>query len=317
MGDIKIRVGVSECLLGHSVRYDGGHKHNSYITDTLGQFFDFVYVCPEMECGLPVPREALNLRGDPAGPRMITVKSNIDHTDDMNRFCKAKIEELKKEDLCGFIFKSKSPSCGLYRIKIYQDSKSQFRSGRGLFAEVFVKSFPLLPVEDEGRLNDARRRENFIEKVFCYQRWKDFMNANPDYKKLIDFHACQKLQMMAHSTKHLVRMGKLVAAGKTISPDRLFIDYEVNLMEALSLKATVKKNVNVLHHIIGYFKKLISTDEKNEILEIIKRYALHQIPLIVPLTLINHYIRKYRVDYLSRQTYLQPHPAELMLRNHV
>ncbi|MDY6825982.1 MAG: DUF523 and DUF1722 domain-containing protein [Bacillota bacterium] len=210
----KIRVGVSKCLLGHSVRYDGGHKLNPYITGILGQFFDFVYVCPEMECGLPMPREALDLKGDPAAPRMITVKNNIDHTDVMIRFCKARIDELKKDDLCGFIFKSKSPSCGLYRIKVYQNSMNRFKSGRGLFAESFVKSFPLLPVEDEGRLNDARLRENFIEKVFCCRRWKDFMNANPDYKKLIDFHARHKLQLMAHSMKHLARMGKLVAAGK-------------------------------------------------------------------------------------------------------
>ncbi|HED24815.1 MAG TPA: DUF1722 domain-containing protein [Firmicutes bacterium] len=313
----KIRVGISECLLGHSVRYDGGHKLNPYITGILGQFFDFVYVCPEVECGLPVPREALNLNGDPSAPRMITARSNIDHTEKMIRFCSTRIEDLKKENLCGFIFKSKSPSCGLYRIKVYQNSKSRFKSGRGLFAAALVQSFPLLPVEDEGRLNDPGLRENFIEKVFCCRRWKDFMSTNPDYKKLIDFHARHKLQLMSHSTKQLARLGKLVAAGKTMPADCLLSDYEINFVEALSQKATVKKNVNVLHHIIGYFKKLISADEKEELLEIINHYALHQVPLIVPLTLINHYIRKYEVDYLGHQTYLQPHPAELMLRNHV
>jgi uncharacterized protein YbgA (DUF1722 family)/uncharacterized protein YbbK (DUF523 family) len=312
-----IRVGVSSCLLGNRVRYDGGHKHDRYITDILGRYFEFRPVCPELECGLPVPREAMHLSGNPEAPRLVTVRSGIDHTSKMLNFCRQRVEEMAGEDLCGFIFKKNSPSSGLHRVKIYGESGYAAKNGRGLFAAAVVERFPMLPVEEEGRLHDAPLRENFIEKVFCFRRWKDFMAAEPDYKKLIDFHSRHKLQLMAHSLKHLSAMGKMTAAGKTVPGAILLEQYQVNLMEALSFKATVKKNVNVLHHIMGYFKKLITGEEKAELLEIISDYSRLIVPLVVPLTLINHYVRKYDLSYLQNQTYLEPHPAELMLRNHV
>jgi len=313
----KIKIGVSSCLLGNPVRYDGGHKHNRYITDILGQHFAFTPVCPEVECGLPVPRETMRLVGNSDRLRLITSKTGIDHTDKMHSFCETKVEELRIKGLCGFLFKKDSPSSGLYRVKVYGNKGQAQKNGRGLFAAAFVKAFPLLPVEEEGRLLDAPIRENFIEKVFCYHRWIVFTATAPDYKKLIDFHTRHKLQLMAHSPKHLSLMGKLVANGKAIEPGKLFDSYLTHLMEALSLKATVKKNVNVLFHIIGYFKKLNSSDEQAELIELIESYAGHLAPLIVPLTLISHYVRKYDLLYLAGQTYLEPHPAELMLRNHV
>ncbi|MBW6463512.1 MAG: DUF523 and DUF1722 domain-containing protein [Firmicutes bacterium] len=315
--DKKIRVGVSSCLLGNQVRYDGGHKHDRYITDILGVYFDFVPVCPEVECGLAVPRETMRLVGNAENPRLVTSKTGIDHTSRMTDFCLRKVIELEKENLSAFIFKKDSPSSGLHRVKVYNNSGMAGKTGRGLFAAAVVKANPLLPVEEEGRLNDAPLRENFIEKVFCYQRWKDFLTQKPDYKKLISFHARHKLQLMAHSTKHLSVMGKLVAAGKNTEPAELFSSYQENLVEALGLKATVKKNVNVLQHIMGYFKKQLTSDEKTELLSLIDKYSRLYLPLVVPLTLINHYIRKYEVEYLQNQTYLEPHPAELMLRNHV
>ncbi len=313
----KIRVGISSCLLGNQVRYDGGHKHNRYITDVLAKYFHFVAVCPEVECGLPIPREAMHLIGDPDSPRLVTVKSGIDHTKKMLDFCNWKTSHLETEDLCAFIFKKNSPSSGLYRVKVYGGSGRTPRKGRGLFAASVVEKFPLLPVEEEGRLEDPSLRENFIERVFCYRRWKTFLNNTPDYKNLVDFHAAHKLQLMAHSPKHLSRLGRLVAAGKNMPREELLEQYQAGLMGAMSLKATVKKNVNVLQHILGHFKKKISKDEKAEMLEVINRYARSTVPLVVPLTLVNHYVRKYEPAYLQNQTYLQPHPAELMLRNHM
>jgi uncharacterized protein YbgA (DUF1722 family)/uncharacterized protein YbbK (DUF523 family) len=313
----KLRIGVSSCLLGNPVRYDGGHKHDRFITDILGSYFEFVPVCPEVECGLPIPRETMRLVGDPGKPRLKTSRTGLDHTEQMLSFCTRKVAELEKEDLRAFIFKKDSPSSGLHRVKVYGESGFASKTGRGLFAAAFTEAYPLIPVEEEGRMHDAPIRENFIEKIFCYQRWKNFINNDPNYKKLITFHARHKLQLMAHSTKHLSKMGKLVAAGKTVPPDLLFETYQADLMEALGLKATVKKNVNVLQHIMGYFKKLLSADEKAELLEIIDSYAGGYTPLVVPLTLLSHYIRKYNVGYLQNQTYLEPHPSELMLRNHV
>ena len=313
----KIKVGVSSCLLGNKVRYDGGHKHDRYITDILGRYFDFLPVCPEVECGLSIPRETMHLAGEIENPRLVTTKTGIDHTSRMIDFCKRRVKELEKENLCAFIFKKDSPSSGLYRVKVFGKAGQSQKKGRGMFAAALVDNFPLLPVEEEGRLHDAPLRENFIEKVFCYKRWQDFLNSAPDYKKLIDFHARHKLQLMAHSPKHLSQMGKLVAAGKKVPKQELLDNYQASLLEAMDLKATVKKNVNVLYHIMGYFKKLISADEKAEMIRLIENYHGQTVPLVVPLTLVNHFIRKYDIGYLENQHYLEPHPAELMLRNHV
>lgn len=313
----KIKIGVSSCLLGNPVRYDGGHKHDRYITDVLGQYFSFIPVCPEVECGLPVPRETMHLAGAPEEPRLVTTRTSIDLTDQMQSFCSKKVRELEKSDIRGFIFKKDSPSSGLYRVKIYGEAGQAQKKGRGLFAAAVANKFPLLPLEEEGRLQDAWLRENFIEKIFCFHRFKEFAAADPDYKKLIVFHARHKLQLMAHSPKLLSAMGKMVAAGKEIETKELLGNYLKLLMEALSARATVKKNINVLFHIIGYFKKLNNRDEQAELIELIEQYARHIVPLVVPLTLISHYVRKYKIPYLAGQTYLEPHPAELMLRNHV
>jgi len=314
----KIKIGVSSCLLGNLVRYDGGHKRNRYITDTLSKYFRFVPVCPEVECGLPVPREAMRLVGNSENPRLVTVRSHQDHTEKMQEFCAGKVDQLKKEELCGFIFKKDSPSSGLYRVKVYSPSgQNSIRNGRGLFASAVAENFPLLPLEEEGRLNDFPLRENFIERVFSYRRWKDFLEDSPDYKKLIDFHTGQKLLIMAHSPRHYSFLGKLVAHGKKQPREQLLTTYEKSYMEALSSFSTVKKNVNVLLHIMGHFKSYITPDEKKELREVIWEYRNFLAPLTVPLTLINHYVRKYNISYLKKQSYLSPHPSELMLRNHV
>jgi len=312
-----IKVGVSSCLLGEKVRYDGGHKHERYITDTLGRYFTFVPVCPEVEAGMPTPREAMRLEGDPAAPRLRTRICRIDKTGQMLAFCRSKVVELEQSELCGFIFKKDSPSSGLFRVKVYDETGMPKKSGSGLFAAAVAKHFPLLPLEEEGRLYDAALRENFIERVFCYRRWKDFLGNSPDIGGLVAFHTGQKLMMMAHSPGHYRQMGVLVAHGKETSREELFRRYEELFMTGLALHTTVKKNTNVLQHIMGYFKKELSPGEKAELLEVIGSYHDQLVPLIVPMTLLRHYVNKYGQQYLKGQTYLSPHPAELMLRNHV
>lgn len=314
----EIRVGVSSCLLGNEVRYDGGHKWDRYITDTLGHFFVFVPVCPEVECGLEVPREAMRLVAADDGPRLVTARTEMDHTQRMKSYCDRRVQELEGEDLCGFIFKKDSPSSGLHRVKLYHPSgQSADRNGRGLFAAAVADHFPHLPLEEEGRLHDPLIRENFIERVFSYRRWKDFLVEGPDHRGLIQFHTREKLLIMAHSPRHYTALGRLVAQGKDLSRDELLQGYEEQYLEALTFFATVKKNANVLYHIMGHFKTHLTGDEKQELLGVIGDYARHQVPLTVPLTLINHYVRKYDTEYLQNQVYLSPHPSELMLRNHV
>lgn len=313
----KIKMGISRCLLGENVRYDGGHQHDRYLTDTLGNYFEYIPVCPEVEYGLPIPREALRLVGKPEDARLMTIKTGIDHTDGMLEWAYGKLKELEKEDLCGFVFKSKSPSSGMQAVKVYGPSGMPVHKGVGVFAGAFMKRFPILPVEEDGRLHDPVLRENFIERIFVYKRWQDLLKKGKTIKNLIDFHTDHKLLVMSHSPKHYSTLGKLVANAKSFKEEDLYREYIKSLMEGIRFIATVKKQTNVLHHIMGYFKKQLSADEKKELLEIIDNYHRQLVPLIVPITLLTHYVRKYGDTYLERQHYLHPHPVELILRNHV
>jgi uncharacterized protein YbgA (DUF1722 family)/uncharacterized protein YbbK (DUF523 family) len=314
-GSRKIRIGVSSCLLGKKVRYDGGHKHDRYITDTLGNYFEFLPVCPEVECGLPIPREAMRLIGDPLSPRLVTNRTGVDYTDQMNAWARQRADQLAGEDLCGFIFKSKSPSSGMERVKVYDANNMPHTVGIGLFARIFKNRFPFLPVEEEGRLHDVTLRENFIESVFVARRWRDIV-ATWSVDKLVTFHTRHKLLLRSHSEKHYRDLGRIVAEAGKLGADNLLTGYQENLTAAMKLLPTVKKHVNVLMHMMGYFKKVLSSDEKRELLEVIERFSNHYVPLIVPITLINHYVRKYQEPYLQHQYYLNPHPTELKLRNH-
>jgi uncharacterized protein YbgA (DUF1722 family)/uncharacterized protein YbbK (DUF523 family) len=315
----KIRLGISACLLGQEVRFDGGHQLDHFITDTLGRYVEFVPVCPEVECGLGVPREAMRLVGDPEAPRLMTVRTRIDHTERMVKWAKKRVQELEQEDLCGFIFKSKSPSSGMERVRVYNESAqgSPLIKGVGMFARIFMEHFSLLPVEDEGRLHDPVLRENFIERIFVFQRWRELLAAKTGLGGLVAFHTRHKLLILAHSTEHYRELGKLVAGVKELPTPTRYERYQSRLTEALRLKATPKKNSNVLHHLMGYFKKALTGEEKQELLEIIDNYRQGYVPLVVPVTLINHYVRKYHQPYLAEQFYLHPHPVELQLRNHV
>jgi uncharacterized protein YbgA (DUF1722 family)/uncharacterized protein YbbK (DUF523 family) len=312
-----IKIGISSCLLGNPVRYDGGHKLDRFLVHTLGQYVEYVPVCPEVEVGLPVPREALRLVGDPSAPKLVTIHGKVDHTERMVTWAGKRVRALEAEGLCGFIFKSNSPSSGMERVKVYNDKGMPKKKGTGLFARVFMDHFPLIPVEDEGRLHDPKLRENFIEMIFTLKRWRETIGQGRRLGNLVAFHTGHKLQVLAHSPEHYRKMGKLVAEGKSVQAGALFSQYEALLVEALRRKATTSKNINVIEHILGYFKRQLTSDEKQEMIEIIRQYRRGHVPLVVPITLINHYVRKYGEPYLSRQVYLNPHPMELQLRNHV
>jgi uncharacterized protein YbgA (DUF1722 family)/uncharacterized protein YbbK (DUF523 family) len=312
----RIKLGISACLLGEKVRYDGGHKLDRFLTDTLGRFVEYVPVCPEVECGFGVPREAFRLVGDPKAPRLVTRRSNIDYTEQMVQWARQRVRQLDEESLCGFIFKSNSPSSAMERVKVYSEKGMPVKKGIGIFARIFMEHFPLIPVEDEGRLHDPKLRENFIERVFTMKRWRETLSAKWSIGNLVDFHTRHKLLILSHSPMHHRMLGKLTADGKKLPVRELYQKYETLLMAALALKTTVRKNTNVLHHMMGYFKKLICPDEKQELLEIIYQYRKGDLPLIVPVTLMNHYVRKYQQPYLKEQIYLNPHPIALQLRNH-
>lgn len=316
--DEKIKIGISTCLLGQNVRYDGGHKLDRFLRDTLGAYVEWVPVCPEAECGLSIPREAMRLVGDIDAPRLVTIRTKTDHTERMQKWMRSKLPELEREGLCGFVFKGGSPSSGMERVKVYPTHEAApVKKGVGIFARAFMERFTDLPVEDDGRLHDPVLRENFVERIFVFKRWQDFLKDDASAKGLVRFHSEHKLLIMAHSPAALRELGALVAHQKEKKKTELFTTYLNVLMRALSLRATVKKNSNVLSHIMGYFKTVLSADEKQEILERIDSYQSGYSPLVVPLVLLQHYVRKYDEPYLAAQQYLHPHPTELMLRNHV
>jgi uncharacterized protein YbgA (DUF1722 family) len=259
----------------------------------------------------------MRLEGNPDAPRLVTRGTRIDKTEMMLSWAKKRIAQLASEDLCGFIFKSDSPSSGMERVKVYDEKGMPAKTGVGIFARMFMDAFPLLPVEEEGRLHDPGLRENFIERIFALRRWREVRGAGSPRGALVDFHTRHKLLLLSHSTKLYQAMGKLVAEQKRHSLQDLWSRYETLLMDALKLKTSPKKHVNVLMHMMGYFREKLSADEKKELLELFERYAQGFVPLIVPLTLIGHYVRKYDEPYLKEQAYLNPHPLELQLRNHV
>jgi len=309
----KIRLGVSACLLGQKVRYDGGHKWDRYLTGTLGRYLQLVPVCPEVELGLGVPREATRLEGDPASPRLVTVETRVDRTEAMRGWAQGRVKGLERQDLCGFIFKSRSPSCGLAGLPVY-GPKGRKR-GVGLFAQAFVEHFPGLPVMDEVRLHDPDLRENFIQRLFVCARWRELLKR-PSLGRLTAFHTRHRLQLMSHSPRHLRLLEKLLAPGKAVPLPELCRQYQELLFAALKLKATPGKDTKVLYHLLAQLKKSLSADEKQELVESIENYRQGAFPLLVPVSLINHYVRQYGQVYLKEQFYLHPHPLELMLRHH-
>jgi len=316
-GSHGIRIGISSCLLGQEVRWDGGHKRDRFITDTLGDYFEWVPVCPELEVGMGVPRETVRLTGDTEAPRMAGVKSGKDWTAAMRDYSRERVRGLEKMDLSGYLLKSDSPSCGMERVRVYPGKGMAVRKGVGIFARILMEHFPLLPVEEEGRLCDPGLRENFIERVFAFRRWRDLEASGCRRGDLVAFHTAHKFLILSHSPRHYQVLGRLVAAAKSHTPQRLAALYGGALMEALRVPATVKKHCNVLQHLAGYLKDGMDAAEKRELGEVLEDYRRGLVPLLVPLTLLRHHVRRHEAAYVRDQIYLNPHPKELMLRNHV
>jgi len=312
-----IRVGVSSCLLGQEVRYDSGHKKDRYLTDILDDYVEWVSVCPEVESGMSTPRPAMRLVEDGQNVRMAEIKSNIDHTTQMTKFSQLRVRKLRDQNLCGYILKKNSPSCGMTRVKIWKDKGMPRRDGRGLYASALMDAYPNLPVEEEGRLHDAALRENFIERVFAYRRLQDLFRPRWTVGQVMKFHTAHKLQLMAHSPAAYRTLGQLVAVTKEVPRAIFRNDYEDGFMTALAQLASRGRNTNALQHAAGYVKTKIDSASRNELADLIHDYRNGLVPLVVPLSLLRHHIRVHEIDYLAGQSYLQPHPKELMLRNHV
>jgi uncharacterized protein YbgA (DUF1722 family)/uncharacterized protein YbbK (DUF523 family) len=313
-----IRIGISACLLGEEVRFDGGHKRDRFLTDVLGPHVTWVAVCPEVEMGLGTPRETLRLVQDDGRLRMLTTRTAIDHTAGMTSWAARRLDALAGEDLSGYVLKKDSPSCGMERVKVYDErGGAPQRSGRGIFAEALLARFPLLPVEEEGRLLDARLRENFIERVFAWRRVKDLFAGRWTVGALVAFHTAHKLTLLSHGTTAYQALGRLVARAKEVARGDLRREYEQAFMRALAAPATARRHTNVLMHMAGHLKTRIDAGSRQELADCILQYRAGLLPLIVPITLLRHHVRAHDITYLQGQTYLDPHPRELMLRNHV
>jgi uncharacterized protein YbgA (DUF1722 family)/uncharacterized protein YbbK (DUF523 family) len=313
----RVRVGVSSCLLGRKVRFDGGHKRDAFVVESLAKFVEFVPVCPEVESGLGVPRESMRLVQHDDGIRLITVKTGRDETATVSRWSARKARELADQNLSGFVLKKDSPTCGLNRVRVYGGSGIPQRNGRGLFAEALASRIPNLPIEEEGRLSDPGLRENFIERIFAFDRLQQMFRNRWTVGDLVAFHTAHKLTILAHVPAAYQRLGRLVAGAKGMSRTTLRDQYSQDFMSALSVVSTRGRHVNVLEHMLGYFKKSLDDADRAELRDLIARYGAGTVPLVVPLTLLKHHIRRIGVTYLAGQLYLDPHPGELMLRNHV
>lgn len=303
-----IRVGVSSCLLGNRVRYDGGDRRDDELVEALGGYFKLVPVCPEVESGLPTPREPMRLEGEAEHPRLVTRHTRIDLTDKVLAFSRKRVEALAGEELSGFVFKRNSPNSGLHRVKVYRDGRAT-KNGRGLFAAEVVRRFPLLPVEEAETLADPLLRDHFIERVNAYARLQRFLKGNPGPGRLVEFHTAHKLVLMAHSPALYRELGALVGKGGELPRAELLRRYAELYLKAFSLLATVKKQTNVLMHVMGYFKKRLGRAEKEELAELIRRYHDGEGPLEAPLAALGRCCLRFDDGYLRGQLYLAPFPS--------
>ena len=307
----KIPIGISSCLLGANVRFDGGHRLDSYIVGTLGQYFEFQPFCPEMGIGLGAPRPTLHLVTVDDAVHCVGIKDpDWDVTEPLRNY--AEQQQSLYADLCGYILKKSSPSCGMERVKVYTKGQPH-ANGVGIYAKAMMHLNPLLPVEEEGRLGDPGLRENFIQRVYVLYRWKTLLSEGLTPGSLTNFHARHKLIIMSHEDYR--DLGQLLVGFTKASLTQIAAQYIAQLMETLKKPATRKNHVNVLQHIQGYLKKTLSADDKAELCEVIERYRNGYIPLIVPLTLLKHHFRKTPDPYIEESYYMSPYPQELQLIN--
>ena len=311
----KPKIAISACLLGAEVRFNGGHKESRLCSQALSEHFEFVPLCPEVAIGLGIPRQPVRLVGSPAQPQAVgSVDSTLNVTQPLHDY--GLEMAAAHTDISGYIFMQKSPSCGLERVKVYQDGgRPAELSGRGIYAQAFCAAHPDLPVEEDGRLNDPVLRENFLTRVYAYSAWQALLKTGITRRSLTDFHACYKYQLMAHHPAQYRTLGNMLGRIGKNDPREIASQYFSELMKALKQCATRRTHTNVLQHISGYLKQSISPEDKQEVQQLIGQYLHGIVPLVVPLTLLKHHFRLHPHPYISRQVYLQPHPENLSLRN--
>ncbi len=316
--DSPLHVGVSSCLLGQRTRYDGRHKLDTVVSQTLGRFIQYVPVCPEVECGLPTRRPPMQLVGDRVSPRIVTMSGGIDHTDRLLDWAALRLKEIEEENLDGFIFKSLSPSCGIAQIPVGDSGRvsTGHKAGAGIFAGLFMARFPLIPVEEDRRLADPDLRENFIQRIFIMRRWRQLLAGDRERSDLAEFNRCHEMQLFAHSSNHLRLMRELVNEATVSQIEALYTRYQRLLLGAVRRKATIDGHTQVLLRIVRRLQMALMPDEKQEFQDIVADYANGTLPLIVPITLLRQSAARAGVDYLERQTYLHPDALELRMRNH-
>jgi len=314
--DRPIRLGVSQCLLGDLVRYDGGHARSRFVSDELAPWVEFVPVCPEVGIGMGTPRPAIRIVETDSDLQLIAPSTGENFTSAMLSFSRSTIAKLQTEQLDGFVLKKSSPTCGTDRLKVYREDVAVRKDGVGFFAAELMRLWPNLPIEDEGRLNDGPLRENFIGRIFARSRWHGLIDSGLNRGSLVEFHTAHKLLLLSHSEPGYRRLGRIVASLGMDEDSTIFEEYESVFNETLQTKPTPKAHVNVMQHALGHLKSLLSSEEKQEILRSIEDFKKGHLPLLVPINLIAFCVRVHQVEYLMGQIYFAPHPKELMLRNH-
>ncbi|MDD9174100.1 DUF1722 domain-containing protein [Aliivibrio finisterrensis] len=309
-----INIGISSCVIGEKVRFDGGHKHNKFVEKVLSPYFNYIPICPEVGSGMSVPRPTIRLISNEERIALVDSKdSTLDYTDSMLNFAKQTANHLKTAELCGYIVCANSPSCGMERVKVYSKNNAT-KNGVGLYTGVLMEQMPWLPVEEDGRLNDPILKENFITRVFCLNDLYQSMEGEPTAGKIVAFHSRYKYTLMSHSTAGYKELGRLVAKIAEYDIDEFFTLYRTQLMQTMSIRATRKNNTNVLMHLQGYFKKELDSPQKQALAQLIQEYNQGILPLLSPITLIKHYLSLHNNDYLKQQSFLDPYPQELRLR---
>lgn len=310
----QIKIGISACVLGQKVRFDSGHKESRFVTQELADYFSFVPVCPEVGIGLPVPRPTIRLVSNEERVALVETKdASKDYTAEMTNYSQQKVTQLKDQQLCGYIVCAKSPTCGMERVKVYKNNRAD-KEGVGIYTQELMRQMPWLPVEEDGRLNDPYLKENFVSRVYCLNDFYQSVGSEPTAGKIIAFHSRYKLTLMAHHPKSYKSLGQLVANVSKYSLEEFYDLYRLGLMEAMKHRASRKNNSNVLMHIQGYFKKVLSKEEKKELARVIQDYRKGMLPILAPITLIKHYLNRHPDSYLGQQKYLEPYPQDLRLR---
>lgn len=310
-----MKLGVSSCLLGNLCRYDGAHAKDDYVVKILQNYFEFVPYCPE-HLVFGTPRETIRLVEKEGTVTVETTKTKKDVTHVLNEVSYECARQMAHDELCGFILKSKSPTCGMERVKVYQEiNVPSEKKGVGLFAQAINELYAFLPVEEEGRLNDDWLKENFLMQIFAYKDLHQFLQTKPTFNELVQFHTSYKYLIYAKSQNSYKQLGNLVANHEKKSLQEVLNEYKIGFLKAIALKSDIAKTYNVLLHIYGYFKKEISKEEKEIILLTLEEYKEQIIPLIAVVKIINLYVTRFDISYLKSQKFLNPYPKELALRS--